>query len=103
MTRRVSLSAEERETIIRFDETTSPASVFTYNRRWQEHIEKRLGIKPEWKNSQGGKEYELPKSRIPLPRAPRKYSAATLARLRAQGVRLAKQQLAQNTAEEESE
>ena len=103
MTRRPSLSAEERETIIRFDETTSPASVFTYNRRWQEHIEKKLGVKPDWSNHHGGKEYSISKSRISVPRAPRKYSAATLARLRAQGVRLAKQQLVQNTAEEKSE
>jgi hypothetical protein len=84
VTPRRSLSPEERETIIRFDETSNPASVFTYNRRWQQHIEKRLGIKPDWSNHHGGRQYSVPKSRISVPRAPRKVSEATLARLRAQ-------------------
>ena len=82
---RTPLTLQERETIIRFDESQAPASVFTYSPRWQEHIEKKLGITPNWRNSKGGKEYELPKSRISLPRVPRKVSEATLLRLRAQG------------------
>ena len=82
--RRTPLSLAERETIVRFDESPAPASVFTYNRRWQQHIEQRLGIKPEWANDRGGREYLVPKSRLRPPLAPRKLSDATLARLRAQ-------------------
>ena len=76
------LAAEERKTIIRFDETNAPASVFTYNKTWQKHLEGKLGLKVEWHNSKGGKEYSIPKSRIFLPRAPRKVSEATKTRLR---------------------
>jgi hypothetical protein len=83
--RRRSLTAEEQETIIRFDESQGLASVFTYNRRWQKHLEEKLGLKATFKNTKGGREYELPKSRILLPRAPRKVSEATLLRLRVQG------------------
>ncbi|MDD5387682.1 MAG: hypothetical protein PHQ22_10855 [Sulfuricurvum sp.] len=67
----ISLTNEEKETIIRFDQTQSKASVFTYNKKWQKHLEKRLGLKPIEENEFGGKEYEVEKRRIPMPRAPR--------------------------------
>ena len=57
MTRRTPLTAAEKETIIRFDDTNAPASVF----------EGKLGIKPTFKNSRGGKDYEVPKKAIRLP------------------------------------
>jgi hypothetical protein len=40
----------------------------------QKHLEGRLGLKPVMDNGFGGKEYELPKSRIKLPKAPRRLS-----------------------------
>jgi len=67
------LSNEEKETTITFDETPAEAIIFTYNKRWQTHLEKKLGLKPR-DNGFGGKEYHIAKSRIPLPRAPRKLS-----------------------------
>ena len=71
----MSLSKEEKETIISFDETPADAVVFTYNRAWQRHIEKKLGVKPMLNNGFGGKEYHISKSRIRMPLAPRKLSA----------------------------
>lgn len=68
---RTLLTNEEKETIIRFDQTQAKASIFTYNKKWQKHIEKRLGLKPVEENEFGGKEYEIEKRRIPMPRAPR--------------------------------
>jgi len=90
------LSAEEKETIILFDQTRSKATVFTYNKKWQKHIEKRLGIKPRLVNEFGGKEYEVDKQRIPMPRAPRagrKLTEAEKAKARA---RLQKARKAKN-------
>lgn len=68
------LSNEEKETIITFDESSATAIIFTYSRRWQTHLEKKLGIIPAFDNGYGGKEYHIAKSRIPLPRVPRKLS-----------------------------
>jgi hypothetical protein len=68
------LTNEERETIITFDETPADGFVFTYNRAWQSHLEKRLGLKPVMDNGFGGKEYQIAKSRIRMPLAPRKLS-----------------------------
>jgi len=63
--------------------------IFTYERTWQKHLERRLGLKPVMDNGFGGKEYQLPKGLIPMPRAKRQYSeqtkkkmAARLARIR---------------------
>lgn len=71
---RMSLSNEEKETLISFDETPTDAVIFTYNRRWQKHLEEKIGLKPTLNNGFGGKEYHIAKSRIPMPRAPRKLS-----------------------------
>lgn len=69
-----SLSLDERETIITFDETPADAVIFTYNKKWQSRLEQKLGIKPTFNNGYGGREYHIPKKRIPMPRVPRKLS-----------------------------
>lgn len=83
------LSAYEQETIINFNKEGSIAYIFTYERTWQKHLEQRLGLKPLMNNGFGGKEYQLPKGLISMPRAKRQYSeqtkkkmAARLARIR---------------------
>jgi len=68
---RIFLTPEEKETIIRFDQTPDKASVFTYKTTWIKHIEIKLGLKPVFDNGQGGKEYLMDKKLIPKPRAPR--------------------------------
>jgi len=87
--RRRGLSAYEQETIINFNKEESIAYIFTYEKTWQRHLERRLGLKPTMDNGHGGKEYQLPKGLIPMPRAKRRYSeqakkkmAARLARIR---------------------
>ena len=57
----------ERETIIRFDEEDDEATIFTYLKSWQNHLEKKLGLKPIMDNGFGGKEYKIDKSRIRPP------------------------------------
>ncbi len=79
------LTNYERETIINFNEAEETAYIFTYNKAWQRHLEKVLGLKIVKTNRFGAKDYELPKKWIKLPRAPRKISADTKARLVAQG------------------
>jgi len=68
------LTNTEKETIIIFNEADKMAEVFTYNKRWQTHFEKSLGIKPKDSNSHGGKFYDIDKKRMPLPRRPRNLS-----------------------------
>jgi len=65
------LSLVERETIINFNEGEDNASIFTYNKTWQKHLEKTLGLKPVWDNGSSGKEYLISKKRIRPPRVPR--------------------------------
>ena len=72
MTRR--LASYEQETIISFNKAEEMAHIFTYENSWQKHLEQRLGLKPTMDNGFGGKGYELPKSRIKPPRAPRQLS-----------------------------
>lgn len=62
-----SLTNYEKETIILFNEAEPTASIFTYNKRWQKHIESRFHIKPSHDNGDGGLTYILPKDRIRLP------------------------------------
>lgn len=87
--RRSGLSTYEQETIINFNKEENRAYIFTYEKTWQRHLEQRLGLKPMMNNGHGGKEYQLPKGLIPMPRAKRQYSeqakrkmAARLARIR---------------------
>ena len=75
------LTNYEKETIINFNKDETIAHIFTYEKTWQKHLEQRLGLKPTMDNGFGGKEYELPKSRIKPPRAPRKLSLSTRGKL----------------------
>ena len=75
------LTAYEQETIINFNKAEDMANIFTYDKRWQRHLERNLGLKPIMDNGYGGKEYEIPKERIPLPREKKHISAETRARL----------------------
>ena len=75
------LSNYEKETIINFNEGEDMANIFTYNKSWQQHLEKKLGLKPTMDNGWGGKEYEIPKKRIKPPRAPVKLSDEARAKL----------------------
>jgi len=75
------LTNYEQETIINFNKAEDKAHIFTYEKTWQQHLEKRLGLKPLYDNGFGGREYELPKSRIKPPRAPRKLSASAKKKL----------------------
>ena len=82
------LTNYERETIICFNEGERVATIFTYNKTWQKHLEKRLGLKPTDGTRFGGKWYELPKNRIKPPRAPLKLSAEARRKLSERGKRL---------------
>ena len=82
------LTGYEKETIILFNEAEEMASIFTYNKAWQKHLEQKLGLKPIMNNDDGGKEYELPKKRIRPPYPPRRLSETARAK--------ATMQLAQN-------
>ena len=75
------LSAYEQETIINFNKAEDTATIFTYEKTWQKHLEGRLGLKSVMDNGFGGKEYELPKTRIKPPRAPRRLSDSTRKKL----------------------
>ncbi len=68
------LTNYEQETIINFNKEEKVAYIFTYEKTWQKHLEKKLGLKPTLDNSFGGKGYQIDKKRIPMPRAPRKLS-----------------------------
>jgi hypothetical protein len=71
----------EQETIINFNKAEDVAHIFTYEKTWQQHLEKRLGLKPTMDNGFGGKAYEIPKKRIRPPRAPVRLSAEARAKL----------------------
>ena len=75
------LSNYEKETIITFNKAEDIAYIFTYDKTWQKHLEKKLGLKPTMDNGFGGKEYEIEKRRIRPPRAPVKLSAEARAKL----------------------
>jgi len=64
------LSNLELETIITFNREEKTACIFTYEKTWQKHLEDKLGLKPLYDNGFGGKEYEINKKRIKMPRAP---------------------------------
>ena len=68
----MSLTKYEQETIISFNKEEKVAYIFTYEKTWQEHLERKLKLKPVMKNSWGGREYEIPKDRIKMPRAKKK-------------------------------
>ena len=55
------LSNYEQETIINFNKDEAIVHIFTYEKTWQQHLEKRLGLKPTMDNGFGGREYEIDK------------------------------------------
>lgn len=75
------LTSYEKETIINFNKGEDTAYVFTYEKAWQRHIEKKLGITPIKDNGYGGRSYVVPKKSVRPPVAPRKLSAETRAKL----------------------
>ena len=77
--RKRTLSNYEQETIITFNREEKTANIFTYEKTWQQHMEKKLRLKPIIDNGFGGKEYEIDKKRIRPPRAPMKLSAVARA------------------------
>ena len=74
------LSNYEQETITNFNKDEAIAHIFTYEKTWQQHLEKRLGLKPTMDNGFGDKEYEIDKKRIRPPRAPVRLSAEARAK-----------------------
>jgi len=72
--KREPLSSYEQETIINFNKEEKTAYIFTYEKTWQRHLEKKLGLKPVSDNGFGGREYEIPKDRISMPRAKKVFS-----------------------------
>jgi hypothetical protein len=74
------LTRYEQETIISFNEAEDVGHVYTHNERWQRHLE-ALGFKPYRQNSFGGRDYEIPKQMIRLPRPKRQFSAEEKIRL----------------------
>ncbi len=89
------LTNAEKETIISFNEAEKIANIFTYSHRWKQHLEKKLGLKPIMKNGWGGREYEIDKKRIPLPRAPRNLSTEAKKMLSERGKALARNRFSQ--------
>jgi hypothetical protein len=83
------LTRFEKETIINFNEAEDTAHIFTYNRPLQRHLENKLGFKPVKDNGFGGKEYEIPKDWIPMPRAKRQFSPETRKRMADRGRKMA--------------
>jgi hypothetical protein len=79
------LSKEEQETIINFNKAEAVASIFTYEKSWQRHLEKRLGLKPIKDNGFGAREYELDKKLIRMPMAKRQMSAEQREKMAARG------------------
>jgi len=68
------MNKDEKETLINFNEGEDMASIFTYSKAWQHHLEKKLGLKPILDNGSGAREYLIDKKRIKPPRAQLKLS-----------------------------
>ena len=79
----MTLTNYEQETIITFNKEEKVAHIWTYEKTWQHHLETRLKLKPIMTNDSGGKDYELPKERIKMPRAKRKADPILMEKLRA--------------------
>lgn len=60
---------EEKETIIICNDVDDTASIYTYDKAFQAHIEKVLGIKA-WRTEGSAKDYEIPKKYLRWPRKP---------------------------------
>ncbi len=75
------LTNYEQETIINFNKAEDIAYIFTYEKTWQQHLERKLGLKPTLDNGLGGREYTIDTKRIKPPRAPRKLSVSAKRKL----------------------
>jgi hypothetical protein len=85
VTRRITvtkLTNYEKETIILFNEDEPDADIFTYNKRWQKHLEEKCGIQPYKTNESDGRSYKINKFRIKPPRAKKKLTPKQLQNLR---------------------
>jgi hypothetical protein len=75
----------DKETIIIFNPVDKDAQIWTYDKRWQTHIETKLGIKPNLIHDRidngGGRDYTVPKRFIVLPRRARKLTEANRKKL----------------------
>ncbi len=67
----------EQETIINFNKEEKVAHIFTYEKTWQTHLEKKLGLKPTMDNGKGGKDYDIDKKKIKMPRVSTKKKLST--------------------------
>lgn len=81
--------AEECETIIRYNDGSDTASIYTHDKALQRYIEKELGIKA-WRVLGPARDYEIPKRWLKWPRKPseRRREASRKA-LEARGGRIA--------------
>jgi len=77
----MALARDEKETIINWNEKDELASIYTYSKAWQHHLEKKLGLKPINVYELGAREYLIDKKRIRPPRAPLKLSDEARAKL----------------------
>ena len=68
------LTREDRETVINFNEGDPMVNVFTYDKRWQ-HRMAEMGIKAIRTEGQA-REYEFPKKWLRLPVKPRQLTQA---------------------------
>ena len=50
------LTSYEQETIINFNKDEEIAYIFTYEKNWQQHLEKKLGLEPLYDNGFGSRE-----------------------------------------------
>ena len=81
-----SYSNEEQETVISWDKAGLNATVYTFEFKWQKHIEKTLGTMPLRESKNGcAKEYEIPKRWLLLPRKPSKARAEAMRKRMAGG------------------
>lgn len=69
------LSPQERETVILFNEGDTIATIYTYNRAWQNNLKKKVVEHPDTfkllSSQNGVMEFECPKKYISPPRSPR--------------------------------
>ena len=76
------LTKYEQETIMNyFNKVEDVAYIFTYERIWQRHLEKKLGLKLVMDNGFGGRGYELPKKMIKPLRMPKELSSSAKGKL----------------------
>jgi len=68
----MAITLYEQETIINFNKEEKTAYIYTYEKTWQKHLEKKLGLTPVKIHPKGAREYKIDKQRISMPRAPRK-------------------------------